>query len=65
MLKLQLAGPCTKLSEGGWTTHKRFLHLSNNAITYYREVPKDIEKLGKPKQSVPLGAIINVIYLEA
>lgn len=64
-----VAGTCDKLSDGAWTTHKRVLMQTDTALSYYRDVPKDMSdiingKFTKVKQSLPFAAITAVTRLD-
>jgi hypothetical protein len=57
---MALVGTVVKLSSRGWTTHKRTLALSNDAITYYKEPNLTNTKDAHVKASVPLSAVLTV-----
>ena len=68
MQEVILIGEVTKMSEKGWTTHQRVLLLGDKALSYFRDVPKDVQSLTRntkimPKQSVPLRAITEITEL--
>lgn len=49
-----------KVSNKGWTVHKRLLELTSNALRYFSEVPKDMKDKAQLGKIMKKGAKLTI-----